>query len=203
MKYFDNLPKLVKTDAKGNSVLMTNLMARASVIPSLMKDPSVFYQYDIQDGDTPEIVASKYYDDPNRFWLVTYSNQILDPVWNWPMTYSQFLDYIDSKYEQDAADAGKTPYNYTKDTVYAYQKIINTTDNYTHDTTKNVVSIDQSTYNTLIPSTTTYTLPDGETCTIEITKNLVTLFDYEYDSIHQDHLDDTLAFTLTSILFRC
>ena len=98
------------------------------------------------------------------------------------MTYSQFLDYIDSKYEQDAANAGKTPYNYTKDTVYAYQKNINTTDNYTHDTTKNVVSIDQSTYNTLIPSTTTYTLPDGETCTIEITKNLVTLFDYEYDS---------------------
>ena len=98
MQYFSTLPKIVKTSADGTSMLMTNLMARASVIPSLMKNPAVFYQYDIQDGDTPEIVATKYYGDPYRFWIVLFSNQILDPQFEWPLNTNEFADYLAAKY---------------------------------------------------------------------------------------------------------
>ena len=92
MQYFDTLPKIIKTDATGNSLLMTNLMARASVIPSLLQNPAVFYQYDIQDGDTPEIVAYKYYGDVYRYWMIFYCNQIIDPQWDWPLNNQQFND---------------------------------------------------------------------------------------------------------------
>ena len=75
MKYFETLPKIVQTE-NFSAQLMTNIMARASVIPSLLTNPLVYYEYDIQDGDTPEIVAQKYYGDSYAYWVVLYTNQI-------------------------------------------------------------------------------------------------------------------------------
>ena len=89
MQYFSTLPKIVYIDKDQTSRVYTNLMSRADIIPSLLDNPLVFYTYDIQDEDTPEIVASKYYGDVNRHWLVLYANQILDPQWQWPLTSQQ------------------------------------------------------------------------------------------------------------------
>ena len=48
LKYFDNLPKILYTK-NGVSILYTNLIARASVRPSILKNPLIYYEYDIQD----------------------------------------------------------------------------------------------------------------------------------------------------------
>ena len=72
MQYFDSLPKIVHTDQNGNSTIRTNLMARVSIIPENLKNPLLYYQYDIQEGDTPEIVAHKYYNDMYRYWIVLF-----------------------------------------------------------------------------------------------------------------------------------
>jgi hypothetical protein len=181
MLYFDTLPKLLTPDQNGNPLLLTNILTRAKLLEELQNNPMLFYKYDIQDSDTPEIIASKYYGDPNRFWLITYSNQILDPVWDWPLPYQQFLQYIESKYAAEAAEAEEPPLEYTTNTIHAYQKIVNTTDNTTLQTTEKIVTIDYESYQSLIPSTNTYTLPNGETCTIAITKNVQTVYDYEYE----------------------
>jgi hypothetical protein len=97
MKYFDTLPKIIQT-INGQSNLYTNLMARASMIPKVMTDPSNYYQYDIQEGDTPEIIADKYYGDSYRYWIVLFSNQLLDPQWDWPMSTTLFEHYMKNKY---------------------------------------------------------------------------------------------------------
>jgi hypothetical protein len=75
MQYFDSLPKAIKTK-DGVSILMTDLMARCSIIPEILKNPMLYYEYTIQDGDTPEIVAYKYYGDSYRYWIVLFANQI-------------------------------------------------------------------------------------------------------------------------------
>ena len=181
MLYFNTLPKILTPDESGNPILLTNILTRAKLLEELQNNPMLFYTYDIQDSDTPEIIASKYYGDSNRFWLITYSNQILDPVWDWPLPFQQFLEYIDSKYAAEAEEANQTPFVYTNDTIHAYQKIVNTTDNTTLQTTENIITIDYDTYQSLTPSTNTYTLPDGQTCTIAITKNAQTIYDYEYE----------------------
>jgi hypothetical protein len=168
MKYFSNLPKLLKTDAKGNSIILTNLLARTSVVPSLLKNPLLFYQYDIQDGDTPEIVATKYYGDPYRFWIVLFSNQILDPQFEWPLNTNQFQDYLNSKY----------PSTNIYSTAYSYQKIITQVDNGTNTTTVNKIQIDEHEYDTLVLSTQTYTLPTG-TVTVTIDKTVTSIYEYE------------------------
>ena len=47
MQYFDTLPKIVSTDSTGNSKVMTNLLARSSIIPEILKNPLVYYCFQI------------------------------------------------------------------------------------------------------------------------------------------------------------
>ncbi len=94
MLYFNTLPKILTNDNKNNAIVLTNLLARAELVQNLMTNPLMFYEYNIQDGDTPDIVASKYYGDSYRYWLVLFSNQILDPQWDWPLSSQQFTLYL-------------------------------------------------------------------------------------------------------------
>jgi hypothetical protein len=167
MKYFETLPKIVVTDKNKNSKILTNLMTRASVVQKLLKNPLIFYDYNIQDSDTPELIAHKYYGDINRFWLVLFGNELIDPQWNWPLSTKVFGDYVASKY---------TPSQLTE--VHHYEKIITKLDKGTDITTVETIVIDEETYNNLIESTNTYTLVTGPV-TVTVTKNIVDNFGYE------------------------
>lgn len=179
MNYFESLPKIITPDQNGYPILMTNILARASIVQELLNNPMQFYEYAIQDGDTPEIVADKYYEDPFKYWIVLFSNQILDPVWEWPMTYEELMMYIDNKYASEAADAGKTPYEYVNTSVYEYKKILTTTDTYTETQTIKEVSITKAEYDSLSENTESYDIPGGTVCIVSVSKTIVTLFDYE------------------------
>lgn len=179
MLYFDTLPKILKADELGNPVILTNLMSRAKLIESLQNNPIIFYEYAIQEGDTPEIIAHKYYGDPYKYWIVLYSNQILDPVWEWPMSEKQLLDYLDNKYTSEAEAADETPFVYVTTTVHHYEKVTTTTNLSTDETdTKNTI-IDETTYNALLPSNNIYTLSNTERVRVEISKKIVTILDNE------------------------
>ena len=179
MLYFNTLPKILTTDNKGNGIVMTNIMARAELLQQLLSNPLIFYSYDIQEGDTPDIVATKYYGDPYRYWLVLFSNQILDPQWQWPLSSQQFTIYLTDKYGE-AANAN-TVLSYTQGTIYEYRKIVTTTDSITQQSTSTTYIIDESTYYTLNTGTTTVTFPDGTMSTQTITGQAVSIYEWEYE----------------------
>ena len=168
MQYFSTLPKVIYSDKNKVSKVFTNLLARANVKPSLLTNPLIFYTYDIQDDDTPEIVAYKYYGDIYRYWIVLYSNEIMDPQWDWPLSRNQFESYILNKY--DVIDPYTTPHH--------YEKIITQYDENTLTTTTNTIVIDEQTYNSLVETNNTYNLPTGPV-NVSITKNAVSLYEYE------------------------
>jgi hypothetical protein len=64
----------------------------------LKENTSIFYEYDLIDGDTPEIIASKLYDSPEKHWIVLMMNDIIDPQTEWPLDYYTLNQYIDKKY---------------------------------------------------------------------------------------------------------
>jgi len=169
------------TDPNGNYVVSTNILSRASIIQQLLNNPAVFYQYDIQDGDTPEIVASKYYGDPYRYWLVLYANQIMDPQWQWPLSSNQFQAYMDDKYGSAAANNNQTMIAYTQSTIQEYRKIYTSYDSTTANTTTINYTIDSNTYNNLITSTQTVNFPGGASCTVTIDKAIIDLYTYEVE----------------------
>lgn len=168
MQYFDTLPKIIYVDEFGNSSIFTNLLARVSIIPDILTNPMVFYEYDIQEGDTPEIIAFKYYDDSYRYWMVLFANRLLDPQWDWPLSYSVFDAYIQAKYTEFDPKA----------TIHNWQKTITQVDSGTNTTTVNVVEIDESTYTTFIPETKSFSFPTG-TVTISTTAQAISYYDYE------------------------
>lgn len=168
MQYFDTLPKVVQTDNVGISRVFTNLMARASIIPDVLKNPLVYYSYDIQEGDTPEIVAYKYYGDSYRYWIILFANELLDPQWSWPMDSNVFDAYMEAKY----------PSGNTTTTVHSYEKKLTQTDNDTNTVTINTIDINQAQYNTLVPNTQTYTIANSSV-TVQTTKRIITIYDYE------------------------
>lgn len=173
MQYFNTLPKVRYADKNGVATIYTNLMARASVIPELLSSSLTFYEYDVQDGDTPEIVAYKYYGDINRFWIVMYCNQINDPLWDWPLSGNQFDKYIEAKYGAD------------KDDIHHYEKTISATNrtsgtDFDIKTTTETHVIDVTEYNTLFGHTTeqSYTFSTG---TVTIITSVRSVTNYEYE----------------------
>jgi hypothetical protein len=167
MQYFDTLPKIIKT-SDGVSILMTDLMARCSIIPEILKNPLLYYDYDVQDGDTPEIVAYKYYGNSYRYWIVLFANRITDPQWDWPMNSTVFGEFITNKYQSF------NPYS----TTHHYEKNISQYDSNTQVTTVKNIIIDENTYNSLNPSVVTYALNTGNV-TVTTTKKAVSYYDYE------------------------
>lgn len=170
MKYFNSLPKVVYTDKNNIRTVYTNLMARASITPTILNNILVYYDYDIQDEDTPEIIAHKYYGDINRFWIVLYCNQLLDPQWDWPLSSNKFQKYVSNKYGN------------TLNSVHHYEKVITkTTKTNTTSTTVETEIISQEEYNnTPAESNDTYTL-GVETIDINTVTRIITNYEYEIE----------------------
>lgn len=101
--YFDRFPKL---DYKMSGPLslnkdtenLTNIFFRVAYIREVLSNVSSYYMAEIQDGDTPEILADKVYDDPGADWMIILANQILDPQFDWPLNYDAFNAYVANKY---------------------------------------------------------------------------------------------------------
>jgi hypothetical protein len=167
MKYFQSTPKIAVTDKYGNSVIYRNIMARLSIIPAVLKNPLLYYEYDVQEGDTPEIVAYKYYGDVNRYWIVLFSNQMMDPQWDWPLDYRNLVSYIEDKYQNPTG-------------IHSYQKIITLTNLLENTTTVNTYTISESEYNDIIEETKTIEMASG-VVVYQLEKKSLTNYEYEVE----------------------
>jgi hypothetical protein len=167
MKYFESTPKISVTDKYGNSVMYRNIMARLSIIPSVLKNPLIYYEYDVQEGDTPEIVAYKYYGDVNRYWIVLFSNQMMDPQWDWPLDYRNLVSYIEDKYQDPTG-------------IHSYQKIITLTNLLENTTTVNTYTISESEYDDIVEETRTIEMSSGNVV-YQLQKKSLTNYEYEVE----------------------
>jgi hypothetical protein len=180
MLYFNSFPLVIASDYKNNAILLTNLMARVDIIPSLLKNPLLFYSYDLKDSDRPDILAHKYYDDSDKYWMVLYANQIMDPLYDWPLNSQQFDAYLKSKYSV-AAGGDAFVLTYTTSTVQEYRKIITTYDSTSLETTTKTVVVDLTTYNSITALSTTQTFSSGASVTRTLSKSAVSIYDYEIE----------------------
>ena len=184
-KYFNYFPKTFYTsNNKATGIdTVTNLIARFGFEQKLKENSTVFYEYNIQDGDTPEIVADKYYGDVERHWIVLLFNDIIDPQFDWPLQYNTLIEYIDKKYT--ANGAANTPsqsglvWAQSVNNVKAYHKIVTRTSSTSSLIEK--IQVDANTYANVVESTTTYTLDDNSTVTETVTKEKQTYYTYEVE----------------------
>ena len=97
--YFSNFPTIPYDSAgTGKPKDVKNLLRRVAV-RSKVRTNTLFYDtYDVKEGETPESIADKLYDNPELHWVVLLVNDITDRYHQWPMTTPQFLQYVNDKY---------------------------------------------------------------------------------------------------------
>jgi hypothetical protein len=92
-KYFTNFP--IINYANNNAI---NIMDRVSMLQSTLDSKQSYYTYVMQDGQRPENLAYDYYNNPHYMWLVCFSNQNIDPYYDFPISSDNFNAFIVSKY---------------------------------------------------------------------------------------------------------
>jgi hypothetical protein len=186
-KYFNYFPQTLYSlsDEKNSADLVTNIIARFGFEKELKENSNIYYPYDIQDGDTPEIIANKYYGSPEKHWIVLMFNDIIDPQYDWPLDQRTIITYIGDKYSANGA-ANTTPQTglaWSKSNVKSYYKVVTrVTNNSTKDSIKEKIEIDSGTYANVIQSSTNFTLNSGTQITQTISKETETYYDYEINT---------------------
>ena len=97
--YFENFP-IIPYDSVGNGdfKLVTNLLKRVTVRTKVRTNTALYDTYDVKEGETPEILADKLYDDVELHWIILLFNNITDRYHQWPKNTNQFLAYVNDKY---------------------------------------------------------------------------------------------------------
>ena len=99
MLYFNKFPTvLYDPDGSGNVKLMTNILKRVRVRANMAKEFSLLDPYDVQDGETPEILADRHHGSPYYHWVIMLMNNVRDPQHDWPKSTRQMQLYLKGKY---------------------------------------------------------------------------------------------------------
>lgn len=97
--YFERFPKtLYSLDDRDTVQVVTNISLRVALSDEIKNNLSVYDEYDIKDGETPEILADIFYNNPEMHWVILHTNEILDPRYDWPLTQEGLVRYTESKY---------------------------------------------------------------------------------------------------------
>jgi len=183
-KFFNYYPKTFYTSntQSAGTETVTNIIARFGFEKELKENQSTYYKYVVKDSDTPEIIADKFYDNPERHWMVLLFNDIIDPQYDWPLQYSQFISFVNQKYSANGAanTTVQTGLEWAQDTnnIKEYFKVVTRTSS---DGTQIIekLQVDANTYANVGSSQTSYSLADGTTITESISTETKTWYDYE------------------------
>ena len=104
MTYFDMFPNIYYS-AKGDGkfTIMKDILSRVKLIANVKENILGFDYYDVQDGETPEMIAHRYYGDVNLHWTILVANDIVDYYEDWPMSVQRFEQFVKEKYENPGA----------------------------------------------------------------------------------------------------
>jgi|AntDeeMinimDraft_6_1070357.scaffolds.fasta_scaffold03020_3 hypothetical protein len=97
MSYFKKFP-LTEYELDHENYLVVNVTKEVNS-SFVFDDPMYYLEYNIQDGDTPIILADKLYGDPDLAWTILLFNKIVSPFEDWPLDYTSLINYTEDKYD--------------------------------------------------------------------------------------------------------
>ena len=102
--YFSEFPT-IPYDAEGNGKFkdVKNLLRRVGIRAKVKSNTMLYDTYDVKNGETPESIAFKLYDDAELHWVVMLVNNITDRFHDWPLSEAQFLNFVNDKYSNPNA----------------------------------------------------------------------------------------------------
>ena len=104
MAYFTELPNvsypspLSERTSDLQHVTIKNLFRRVKLRDDLRSTLEAFDNYEISDGERPDIVAEEFYGNAELDWLVLVSNNITNIHNEWPLSDAQLYNFVVDKY---------------------------------------------------------------------------------------------------------
>lgn len=106
MTYFREVSDLLYQSQQPNRnssydyVRVKNLFRRAKIRDDFFQNAASFTKYKIIGEERPEQIAQKLYGSSTYDWIVLISNNIINIRTEWPLSDSEFSDYLERKYTQ-------------------------------------------------------------------------------------------------------
>ena len=101
MAYFTNFGKILYDPiGDNNPKLVTNIMSRVRMRAHMKKNVIMLDSYDVQENESPEIVADKHHGSPYYHWVVMLLNDISDVNHDCVKSTRQLQKYLLSKYTE-------------------------------------------------------------------------------------------------------
>ena len=87
-------------------------MSRVRFKPSVIENITDYYPYKVLEGERPDIVSYKKYGTVAYSYLILLINDIIDPLFDWPLPSRQFENYIIEQYGSVANAQSTNKYYY-------------------------------------------------------------------------------------------
>jgi len=96
MSYFKKFPRLEYTFDNGiTSKIAVDILTRVGFKSKVKSTSEMFSSYDVEEGETPEVLADRYYGDPELHWVILIMNEIINPYYDWPISTRVLNKFID------------------------------------------------------------------------------------------------------------
>ena len=104
--YFKNIKNVtIDVDGSGNVDILKDLTAKAKVSDALINNAGFYQTVEVIDGERPDHLSQRLYGSDIYHWTFLLLNPQIKNIWDdWPMKYSQLVEYCTNKYQYLAAD---------------------------------------------------------------------------------------------------
>ena len=107
-KFFQNLPNIqyaMSVDKAGNTnnVFIKDFFKSMRLRSDVFRSDTMYVEYVIKNGETPDMVSKRFYDNNEYYWAILQVNNITDYYNQWPLTSFELEQYIVKKYGVEGA----------------------------------------------------------------------------------------------------
>ena len=95
--------------SESDYVTAKNFFRRYVINEDIFSNVVYFQKYTIEDGDRPDTLADKAYDDPFLDWVILLTNNMVNARYDWPLTNYELWKTVEAQYD--------TPY----ETIHHYE----------------------------------------------------------------------------------
>lgn len=107
MSYFSKFPNTIyditAEGADEQLIVVKDIVRRVKLKDSLVNNVFSYDEYDIKEGERPDILAHQFYGDSNLAWVILLTNEIHDIHQDWPKTERELNATIVAKYDNPDA----------------------------------------------------------------------------------------------------
>jgi len=104
--YFKRFPTIYYTLREKNLdvfKILTDITANVRVRKETLANITLWESYDIREGETPEIIAEKFYGDANLHWVIMLVNNRYNVYDDFPLSWNELSLLINKKYANQYA----------------------------------------------------------------------------------------------------